>query len=143
MKTGSNGMSLMPDTTTEPKDGDMTDKTSDIGNCCVRSIYIYNYIMLYIINYFVYIIIYIHMSIDRVDQQKWGCQQACVIADKSKVAAMTLGICCELMRSHGIAKAKGWAYNKQESNHCRFEEKQLGSLQVISLSLSPLRSFSL
>ena len=30
------------------------------------------------------------MSIDRVDQQKWGCQQACVIADKSKVAAMTL-----------------------------------------------------
>ena len=77
------------------------------------------------------------MSIDRVDQQKWGCQQACVIADKSKVAAMTLGICCELMRSHGIAKAKGWAYNKQESNHCRFEEKQLGSLQVISLSLSP------
>ena len=83
------------------------------------------------------------MSIDRVDQQKWGCQQACVIADKSKVAAMTLGICCELMRNHGIAKAKRWAYNKQESNHCRFEEKQLGSLQVSSLSLSPLRAFSL
>jgi hypothetical protein len=53
------------------------------------------------------------MYIDRVDQQKWGCQQACVIADKSKVAAMTLGIRCELMRNHGIAKAKGWVYNKQ------------------------------
>ena len=57
MKTGSNGMSLMPDTITEPKDGDMTDKTSDIGNYCVRSIhilyiynYIYNYITLYIYN---------------------------------------------------------------------------------------------
>ena len=71
MKTGSNGMSLMPDTITEPKDGDMTDKTSDIGNYCVRSIHIlyiyniYNYITLYIyiINYFVYVIIYIHICI--------------------------------------------------------------------------------
>ena len=50
MKTGSNGMSLMPDTITEPKDGDMTDKTSDIGNYCVRSIHIlYIYIYIYII----------------------------------------------------------------------------------------------
>ena len=59
-------MSLMPDTITEPKDGDMTDKTSDIGNYCVRSIHIYityNYIILYIINYFVYVIICIHICI--------------------------------------------------------------------------------